>query len=126
MEAEAIAAGVDHKAVEAYRLSGSLFFGAMDKMEGLLDPQRRVPKVTILDMTMLINLDTTGLESLESLHALLIKRGGTLILCALQEQPLSLLRRSGFIATLGADNIVKSPHEAWERARAIAPRVSVA
>jgi SulP family sulfate permease len=116
-ETEEIAVGVDHTAVEAYRLSGSLFFGAVDKMDSLLDPKRSTPKVTILDMSMLINLDTTGLESLESLHAMLRKRGGILILCALQQQPQSLVQRSGFVYALGADHVVKSLHDAWELAK---------
>jgi sulfate permease, SulP family len=122
METEEIAAGVDHRTVEAYRLSGSLFFGAVDKIEGLLDPKRRVPKVTILDLSMLVNLDTTGLESLESLHALLTKRDATLILCGLHQQPLSLIQRSGFMRTLGAENVLKSLHDAWERAKACTRR----
>ncbi len=116
-ETEEIAVGVDHTKVEAYRLSGSLFFGAVDKMEGLLDPKRRIPPVTILDMSLLINLDTTGLESLEALYALLKKRGGKLILCGLQQQPASLVQRSGFLYALGAENVVKTLHDAWERAK---------
>jgi sulfate permease, SulP family len=120
-ETEVIAAGVDHKNVEAYRLSGSLFFGAVDKMEHLLDPKRRLPRVSILDMTMLINLDTTGLESLAALHKMCVKRGAVLILCGLQAQPLSLLQRSGFLETLGAANVVASLHHSWERAKLLKP-----
>jgi SulP family sulfate permease len=103
--------------IEAFRISGSLFFGAVSKMDGLLDPRRRTPKVTILDLGQLLNLDTTGLETIETLHAMLSKRGGTLVLCGVQEQPKGLLARSGLIKELGAVNVVPTLAEARRRAR---------
>ena len=58
--------------VEAYRLSGSLFFGAVSKLEALTDPARfkseAAPRVVILDFSGLLSLDTTGLETIESLR----------------------------------------------------------
>jgi len=61
--------------------------------------------VLILEMHQLVNLDTSGLDVLESLRRMLHKRGARLILCDLNEQPLSLLRRSGFIGRLGDGDI---------------------
>jgi sulfate permease, SulP family len=116
-EIEESVAGVDPRDVEAFRISGSLFFGAVSKMDGLLDPRRATPRVTILELGQLLNMDTTGLESLEALHGLLKKRGGRLILCAVQEQPKGLLARSGLLAELGADNLAPTLAEAWRRAR---------
>ena len=94
--------------VVAYRLFGSLFFGSVVKLEHLIDPQREQAAVTILEMHQLINLDTTGLDALESLHALIVKRGGRLILAGLNEQPRSLAVRSGFAARLGEENLLPS------------------
>ena len=59
-------------------------------------------------MHQVINIDTTGLDALQALHAALLRRGGRLILAALNEQPLSLLRRSGMLDDLGPQNITAS------------------
>ena len=92
----------------AWQLFGSFFFGSVTKLEGLLDPARPLPDVVILEMHKVINIDTTGLDALQALHAALLRRGGRLILAALNEQPLSLLRRSGMLDDLGPQNITAS------------------
>lgn len=107
--------------LEAYRLQGSLFFGAVGKLEALTDPARfagtLAPRVIILDCTLLLSLDTTGLEALDTLHRQLAKRGGALIVAGATEQPLSLLQRSGFVERIGADNLVPDLAVAQARAR---------
>jgi len=95
----------DGRAVHAWRIFGSLFFGSVTKLEPLFDRQTAAPDVLILEMHQLVNLDTSGLDVLESLRRMLHKRGARLILCDLNEQPLSLLRRSGFIGRLGDGDI---------------------
>jgi len=112
-----VACGADGRTVGAYALFGSLFFGSVTKLSQLLDPQRRLPDVLILEMHQLINLDTTGLEALESLHKLAVRNGGRLILASLNEQPLSLIKRSYFVDALGAENIAASLADALLRAR---------
>lgn len=98
--------------VAAWRVFGSLFFGAVNKLEVLLDPQEGHPEVVILDMSKLVQLDTTGLEGLETLHDKLKKRQSQLIVCGLNEQPASLLRRSGFAERIGLDCICTDLDEA--------------
>jgi SulP family sulfate permease len=105
------------RGVEAYRISGSLFFGAVSKMDPLLDPRRPVPRAMVLDLAQLLNMDTTGLETLQTLHAMLQKRGGALILAGLRDQPRGLLARSGLLAKLGADNVVPTLDHALRRAK---------
>ena len=90
-----------------YRIFGSLFFGAVGKLEALLEPgAASPPRVLILDLHQVINLDTTCLDTLESLHHSLEKRGARLLLCDANEQPLSLMRRSGFLEKLGTENLL--------------------
>ncbi|MGA0795869.1 MAG: STAS domain-containing protein, partial [Quisquiliibacterium sp.] len=52
-----------------------------------------------------INLDTTGLDCLEEVLRLVRERGGRLLIVAANEQPLSLMRRSGFAQNLGEENL---------------------
>jgi SulP family sulfate permease len=104
--------------VEAYRISGSLFFGAVSKMDSLLDPRRPLPRILILDLSQLLNMDTTGLETLETLHGMLEKRGGVLILAGVREQPKGLLARSGLLERLGPGNVAATLDEAWLKASA--------
>ncbi|MDQ5946426.1 MAG: sulfate permease, SulP family, partial [Pseudomonadota bacterium] len=91
--------------VAAWQLYGSLFFGAVNKLEELLDPHAGHPEVVILDMTRLVQLDTTGLEGLENLRDKLAKRGCTLLVCGLNSQPGSLLQRSGYLDHVGEKNV---------------------
>jgi SulP family sulfate permease len=106
--------------VVAYSIYGSLFFAAVGKLEYLITPKSLGSKIVILELHQLINLDATGLDALESVHRLLDKKGGQLILCMPNPQPLSLMQRTGFIARLGPDNLQDSLAAAIARARKIA------
>ncbi len=109
--------------VEAYRLFGSLFFGAVSKLEDISDPTRytgtQAPRVIVFDMRLLISLDTTGVEALDTLRRQLARSRGTLILAGPHEQPLSMLARSGFVKRVGADNVVADMPAAMARASAL-------
>ncbi|WP_374265423.1 SulP family inorganic anion transporter [Zoogloea sp.] len=108
--------------VMAYSIYGTLFFGAINKLETLLDPAQRHPEVVILELNHLVNLDTTGLEGLESLCKTLHKRGCALILCNLNPQPESLIGRSGFADEVGTNNICGDIYSALARARDLLPK----
>ena len=110
--------------VVAYSLYGSLFFGAIHKLETLLAPAENHPEVVILEMQHLLSLDTTGMEGLESLCRNLHKRGCALILCNLNTQPESLIRRSGFGDEVGPNNLCSDLYSALARARQLLPRFS--
>ncbi|MDO8902999.1 SulP family inorganic anion transporter [Hydrogenophaga sp.] len=85
-----------------FRLFGSLFFGAVAKIDPIVTEVERssTPVNVMLDATHLISLDTTGLDALEQLHKAVEKRGGHLGLVGLNPQPKSLMERSGFAAKL--------------------------
>lgn len=104
--------GIPPETVEVFRLHGSLFFGSISKIEGLLDPKRAVRPITLIDMSDVLNIDTTGLDALKSLHVIVSKQGGTLVLCGLDEQPASIVHRSGFDEELGPLHIFKTVEEA--------------
>jgi len=54
----------------------------------------------MLDASHLISLDTTGLDTLEQLHKVLERKGSPLGMEGVQEQPRSLIERSGFAQRL--------------------------
>lgn len=120
LELEGAAAPGLGKNIEAYRVYGSLFFGAAVKLEELMDPSRPTPKILILDMANMLNMDTTGIEALENLHKYITKRNGRLLLSRVPAHPAALLRRSGFITTLGEDFIVGDLHEALKKGQVLA------
>lgn len=106
--------------IVAYKLFGSLFFGAVGKIEALLDEKRDRVAVVILEMHQVINLDSTGLDAIEALHHALGEEGSQLVLAGLTAQPLSIIRRSGFIHDIGEANLALDMNEALVRARALA------
>jgi SulP family sulfate permease len=73
-------------------------------------------------MEKVISIDTTGLDILQTLQRNLARRGATLILCDLNEQPGSLIRRSGFAERMGEQNIAGNITDALLRAQAVKPR----
>ncbi len=85
-----------------YTLYGSLFFGAVAKIDPIVARVEQSPQPlhVLLEATRLISLDTTGLDALESLHKAIAKRGGRLEFSGLNDQPRSLMERSGFAARL--------------------------
>jgi SulP family sulfate permease len=106
--------------VEAYGIYGSLFFGAIDKVEDLFNPQdskRLIPKVIILEMHQLINIDTSGIDALKALNKSLNKYGGQLLVCCANTQPASLMVRSGFIDEISPENSLETLNMAFERAQ---------
>jgi SulP family sulfate permease len=91
--------------VQVVRLYGSLFFGAVGKVESLADTLTPQTRVLLLEMHQLVSIDTSGVDALEQLQRTLARQGVALQLCALNAQPLDLLRRAGFIEHLGAAHL---------------------
>jgi SulP family sulfate permease len=93
---------------QAFELYGSLFFGAVGQVDTLGQRLQPATRTVVLECHRLVSMDTSGLEALRQLHTELKARGIALILANLNEQPLSLIRRSGFEAELGPDNLLPS------------------
>ncbi|MDX2027331.1 MAG: sulfate permease [Alphaproteobacteria bacterium] len=104
--------------IEAYRLYGSLFFGAVHRLEELSDPSRKMPKFLILNIGNVVNLDTSGLDELKSLFATLKKKHCRLLIAEAKAQPLSMMKRGTFIKDMGEENFFPTMAEALEYAAA--------
>ncbi len=81
--------------VRVFELFGSLFFGAVGKIEALPAQLPEGTRAVVLEMHRLISMDTSGLEALQQLHRVLQRRGIALVLADVNEQPLSLIRALG-------------------------------
>ncbi len=92
--------------VAVFELFGSLFFGAVGKIEALPGQLPDGTRCVVLEMHRLISVDTSGIDALQQLHRLLHRQGIALVLANVNAQPMSLIRRSGFEDELGAENIV--------------------
>ncbi len=100
--------------VQVFELYGSLFFGAVGKIDALRGQLPADTRAVVLEMHRLVLLDTSGLEALVQLHRELRRRDIALVLANVNEQPLSLIRRSGFEAVLGVDHIVPTVAAAFD------------
>jgi len=66
----------------------------------------------------MLSMDTSGLDALAQCQRSLARRGVALFLAGVDAQPLSLIRRAGFEAELGAGRIVADRAGAEAAARA--------
>ena len=97
--------------VQVFELYGSLFFGAVGKIETLPALVATETRTVVLEMHRLVLVDTSGIAALQQLHRNLQRRGILLVLASVNEQPLSLIRRSGLASILGDAHIVRDLDE---------------
>ena len=103
--------------VGTWQAFGSIFFGSISKLEAITATPQPLPDVVVLDLHRVINMDTTGLDALQSLHRHILEHGERLVLCAANRQPLSLMKRAGFLEELGEGNLFDSLDEAYAALR---------
>lgn len=105
--------------VGTWQAFGSIFFGSISKLEAITATPQPLPDIVVLDLHRVINMDTTGLDALQSLHRHILEHGDRLVLCAANRQPLSLMKRAGFLEELGDGNLFDSLDEAYGALRGI-------
>jgi sulfate permease, SulP family len=105
--------------IVAYRVDGPIFFGAASRfMDQLLKVDGDV-KAVVLRMRRVPVIDATGASALESMVDRLSHRGVLVLLSGLQEQPRSVLERSGILDKISRsrDHLFETSEEAIEHAR---------
>jgi SulP family sulfate permease len=97
--------------VATWRLHGALFFGAAAKVDPIVQAVEDGPHGmdVVLDASELVVLDTTGLDALAQILKAVAARGGRLSILHLQDQPRSLIERSGFADRLAAQGLADVP-----------------
>ena len=100
-----------------YEITGPIFFGAADKIAGVLsDPDNRV---IILRMRSVPAIDATGIHSFETIIKTCQKNDITLIMSHVNEQPMKVFAKAGMVEEIGAENFCANIDEALARAESI-------
>jgi SulP family sulfate permease len=84
--------------IQAWRLYGALFFGAVKLIEDIEDPLSA--PVLVIDLKNVIYVDSSGADALMNLIHTCRKKQVQLVVCGLLHQPLDIARRSGLIEHL--------------------------
>ncbi len=97
----------------AAQLYGTLFFGAVGRIEPIAHTLDSTTRVLVLELHRLIFIDTSGIDALRQLRRELQRQGVDMVLADANAQPLSILQRSGFEAELGTHHIFATLPEAY-------------
>lgn len=79
------------RGVEAYQVTGPLFFGAANRLDSLLDRLYETPKVFIVRMRLVPFIDASGVHAIKTLAERCQRKGIVLIISGLQDQPNRIL-----------------------------------
>ena len=105
------------KHVAVFEVSGPMFFGAAEKISQLIIEEGK--RVLILRMRSVPAMDATALKSLEKLNQNLKRKHVTLILSHVNDQPMSMMERAGFLESVGRENLAGCIDEALLMAKAM-------
>lgn len=100
--------------IRVYEISGPLFFAVADKIMRITLTQE--DKCLILRMRSVNAIDATAMQSLEELYLSCQEKGITLILSHLREQPMRVMKKTGFLDKVGSKNCCRHIEEALKRA----------
>jgi sulfate permease, SulP family len=103
--------------VVLFRFDGPLFFAAAEKLEAALRASGGRPRIIVLRMRHVPMMDVTGLRAFEIAWEKMHRDGITVLITAIQPQPMQMLHRSGFADRIGLENFCADMDEALTRAR---------
>ncbi len=100
---------IEHKYVpenvKVFEIEGPLFFGSADKIAEIITDEST--EFIILRMRSVTALDSTAMNALDAFYRKCSKNSIRLILSHVNEQPLKLMQKSGFVDAVGAENFPK-------------------
>ena len=100
--------------INVYEISGPLFFGAADVIGRIAVKDHA--KCLILCMRSVPALDSTALNAMTDLYKNCEKRGITLILSHVNQQPMKVMEKAGFAQKVGQENFCENIDRAIKRA----------
>ncbi len=94
------------KEVEVFEINGPFFFGAAYKFKDSMRFIENPPKVLIIRMRNVPVIDATGIHTLEQVNKQSTALGTKMILSGVQPEVLTEMTRSGFIDSIGTENVM--------------------
>ena len=103
--------------IRVYEVSGPLFFGASDAIEHIVVDESA--KCLVLRMRAVPALDSTAMNALTALTKTCESKGVTIVFSHVNEQPMKVMKKAGFVALAGEENFCPNITAALERAEEI-------
>ena len=105
------------ESIRVYEFTGPLFFGAADIIEQIT--VQKTTRCLILRMRGVPSLDITAMNALTGLYNDCQKKGITLILSHVNEQPMRTMKKAGFVEMVGKEHFRPNIDSAIEHAEAL-------
>ena len=103
--------------IRVYEITGPLFFGAADAIEHIV--VKDFTKCLILRMRSVPALDSTAMNALQNLVKICESKGITLVFSHVNEQPMRVMQKAGFVELVGKENFQANISEALKRAEEV-------
>ena len=100
--------------IRVYEITGPLFFGAADRINQI--ETREETKCLVLRMRAVPAVDSTAMNSMVALYERCQKNGVTLILSHVNEQPMHVMEKAGFVDMVGRDHFCPNIEAALDHA----------
>ena len=102
------------KHVRVYEISGPMFFGAADRIATI--SVKDFTRCLVIRMRAVNALDATAMHTLEELYDKLSKKHIAVVFSHVNEQPMHVMQKAGFVEKVGSENFCAHIDEALERA----------
>lgn len=106
--------------IRVYEITGPLFFGAADAIEHIV--VKDFTKCLVLRMRSVPTIDSTAMNALQNLTKLCESKGITLVFSHVNEQPMKMMKKSGFVELVGEENFCANISDALKHAEALISR----
>lgn len=103
--------------IRVYEITGPLFFGAADAIEHIV--VKDFTKCLILRMRGVPALDSTAMNALQNLVKTCESKGITLVFSHVNEQPMHVMEKAGFVELVGKENFQSNISAALKRAEEV-------
>lgn len=105
------------RSIRVFEVSGPLFFAAADQL--LEINSKQYTKVIVIRMRSVPAIDASAMKSLRELAERAKKKNITLVFSHINEQPMSVMKKDGFIEHIGAENFRANIVDALEYAETL-------
>lgn len=103
--------------IRVYEITGPLFFGAADAIEHIV--VKDFTTCLVLRMRSVPAIDSTAMNALQDLICVCESKGITVVFSHVNEQPMKVMQKSGFVELVGEENFCPNISEALKRAEEI-------